>query len=39
MLQQQGFQGDTIPTFLSHKYGVDSSAVEAIVRRGQQEGW
>ena len=39
VLRRQGFQGDTIPSFLSHKYGVDSSTVEAIAQRGQQEGW
>jgi hypothetical protein len=38
-LQREGFQGDTIPTYLSRKYGLDTSTVEAIARRGQQEGW
>jgi hypothetical protein len=39
MLQRQGFQGDTIPAFLTRKYGVDSSTVEAIRQRGEEQGW
>jgi hypothetical protein len=39
VLKDQGFEGDTIHTFLAKKYGVDSTTVEVIKQRGEQEGW
>lgn len=39
VLRDQGFEGDTIQTFLAKKYGVDSTTVEAIKQRGEEEGW
>jgi hypothetical protein len=39
MLQGQAFAGDTVHSFLAKKYGVDSTTVEAIKQRGEEEGW
>lgn len=39
VLKDQGFGGDTIHMFLAKKYGVDSTTVEAIKQRGEEEGW
>jgi hypothetical protein len=39
LLKDEDFEGDTIHTFLAKKYGVDSTTVEAIRQRGEQEGW